>query len=129
MYCYILVLLCTTFVVKADDRSDFEAKINSCSSFYTQHGHDTPSKDDSAAFQGYKDFVNMVREHNADPSATYVAEVNCWSTVNTPLPELAVQANEEEITVGGNEGDSPDAYDRRTDNTTTGARSQVSRSL
>lgn len=126
MYCYILVLLCTTFVVKADDRSDFEAKINSCSSFYTQHGHDTPSKDDSAAFQGYKDFVNMVREHNADPSATYVAEVNCWSTVNTPLPELAVQANEEENTVGGNEGDSPDTYDRRTDNTTTGARSQGS---
>jgi len=56
-----------------------------------------------------------------------VAEVNCWSTIQSPLPQMAVRENDsEEPIVGANEGDSPDEYDRRDDNTTTDARSQGS---
>jgi len=127
MYCYILVLLCTTFVVKADNQQDFADKIDSCGDFYNLLGYDTPNKNDPAGLQGYIAFVNMVNAHNANSESSYVAEVNCWSTIQSPLPQMAVRENDsEEPIVGANEGDSPDEYDRRDDNTTTDARSQGS---
>ena len=139
---YLMILLCAAGLAggsytDTELKHQFEAKIDACVSFYQRKGYTVPEKDDESALQLFINAYHTVNQHNSNPTRSYNQVLNCFATVNhvskpfivppevEELGTLLVNANTGIIPPQvGNNGASPDSYDRRDDNTTTPVRDQ-----